>query len=89
MPILVSVFMPILFLTQANHQTAVACGAAMPAPDEKNEIENDNKYEKAHEAIRVHVLVLRSLSLTLKNGEGIAELQPLVLGTNSVSAHIV
>jgi hypothetical protein len=34
--------MPILFLTQANPQRVVAYGAA----EEKNEIENENAYEK-------------------------------------------
>jgi hypothetical protein len=66
---LFSIFMPILNLTQANHQTAVACGAAFPSPEEKNEIEKEKEYEKTHEVILV--LVLRPpLTLPGKNGEG-------------------
>jgi hypothetical protein len=61
--------MPILFLTQANPQRVVACGAT----EEKNEIENENAYEKTHDFMRILVLILvlililviQSLSLTL------------------------
>jgi|GEM_PF-5463094 len=43
MSTLVSIF---IFLRQAHHQTAVACGAEISSPEEKTEIENDNAYEK-------------------------------------------
>jgi len=39
MSILVSVFMPIQL---AYHQTAMACGDAIPSAEERNEIETEN-----------------------------------------------
>ena len=52
--------------------------AEVPSPEEKNEIENDNEYEKTHDVILVLilVLVLRPPSLTLpeKMGRGAAVL---------------
>jgi Na+-transporting methylmalonyl-CoA/oxaloacetate decarboxylase gamma subunit len=70
--ILILILMLILFLTQANHQTAVACEAA----EEKKEIENDNEYDKKRGLMRIPVLVhvLQSLSLILprKMGKGTA-----------------
>jgi hypothetical protein len=45
----------------------VACRAAIPSPEEKNEIENDNEYVPD---IMFFIILVLILVLVLRNGEG-------------------